>query len=112
MPRPPDHVVEQIFDTIIQQRDVQSQSGMSEMAAWPIEKKWQLVRSHQIVAEHNKSGDDTYKGRGKKEKPEYYLSKFLDGTITVKLVASLNVGLRTYEIPYVFFSLSCLVKSR
>jgi Diaphanous GTPase-binding Domain len=67
------------------------------MASWSAEKKWQLVQNHQI-ADH-KPGDDSTKGRGRKDRPEDYLKKFISSTVTVKNVASLNVGLRTYEIP-------------
>jgi cytokinesis protein len=97
MPRPPDHVIDRLFSTIIQQRDVHSQTG--DMASWSAEKKWQLVQNHQI-ADH-KTGDDATKGRGRKDRPQDYLKYFLENSVTVKRVASLNVGLRTYEIPYV-----------
>ena len=38
------------------------------------------------------------KARGKNEKPEWYVQKFLDGTISQSNVASLSVSLRTYEL--------------
>jgi cytokinesis protein len=39
--------------------------------------------------------------RGKTESPEWYLTKFMDGTIQPAIVSSLTVGLRTYEISWV-----------
>lgn len=35
---------------------------------------------------------------GKNESPEWYIGKFMDGTITQQQVASLSVCLRTYEL--------------
>lgn len=39
--------------------------------------------------------------RGKTESPEWYLTKFMDGSIQPAIVSSLTVGLRTYEISWV-----------
>ena len=46
------------------------------------------------------AGSKTPKGRSgtKKDRPEDYLQMFVDNSITAKKIASLNVGLRTYEI--------------
>lgn len=38
------------------------------------------------------------KARGKNESPEWYVQKFLDGSISQSNIASLSVSLRTYEL--------------
>lgn len=45
------------------------------------------------------------KGKGRADGPEFYLSSFLDGTVDHTKVQSLNVGLRTYEVGRVLFTL-------
>lgn len=100
MPRPPADAVDRLFRALIEQRQRDSQGPIpiDDMLNWSVEKKWQLVKDNQ-VGDHR--FDVAMKGRSKKDRPEYYLSKFLDGTINVKTIGSLNVGLRTYELPYV-----------
>ena len=43
---------------------------------------------------------------GKNESPEWYIARFMDGTITQQQVASLSVCLRTYELQCVLHGLS------
>jgi cytokinesis protein len=45
-----------------------------------------------------RANERTPVGRGKNERPEWYIGKFMDGTITQQQVASLSVCLRTYEL--------------
>jgi len=48
-----------------------------------------------------RASERTPVGRGKNERPEWYIGKFMEGTITQQQVASLSVCLRTYELQYV-----------
>ncbi|CEQ39622.1 SPOSA6832_01157, partial [Sporobolomyces salmonicolor] len=52
-----------------------------------------------------RAGERTPTTRGKNERPEWYIGKFMDGTITQQQVASLSVCLRTYELQWVDFIL-------
>jgi hypothetical protein len=45
-----------------------------------------------------RSGERAPKAWGKSERPEWYIGKFMDGTLTQAQVASLSVCLRTYEL--------------
>lgn len=45
-----------------------------------------------------RTGERTPKAWGKNERPEWYIGRFMDGSITQAQVASLSVCLRTYEL--------------
>lgn len=51
-----------------------------------------------IVSLDSSVGGSSGKGKGRADAPEDYLAQFMNNTITAKVVASLNVGLRTYPL--------------
>lgn len=53
---------------------------------------------HSMVSHSAQSAPAKSKGALKKDSPEYYLGAFFDKTVDHKMIAHLNVSLRTYEI--------------
>jgi hypothetical protein len=122
LPKPASNaVIESMFGELLTKTGVQAQKR-NEMLDWPMDKKWQLVYAEKLndfrsaqrgagqasgaIGSARMNGEDDpahFSGKKnrlsqRKDTPQQYLSSFMDGSVTAKKVASLNVGLRTYEI--------------
>ena len=99
-PRPANHRdIENMFEGVRQQRDL----GDVNMT---IEQKWETVHAHEKDKWNQRKRNEAQqqksaaKGNGliAKDIPEWYITKFIDKTITAKHVGSLTVSLRTLSI--------------
>jgi cytokinesis protein len=95
-PRPEtDEEIEILFENLKRTRDFGEVPNMS------IEQKWQIVHSGEQMRwmqkkdSNNKPHDS---GQPPPDSPEWYISKFLDKSITAKQAAGLSVSLRSHEL--------------
>jgi cytokinesis protein len=100
-PRPEkDEDIEALFARVAQQRDLPSVDNLSINQKWGIvyaaeQVRWQEERSRgEQARKQGDAGQAILSGEGS---PEWYIRKFLDGTITAKQVSSVWVSLRGHE---------------
>lgn len=99
-PRPDnDEDIETLFVRVTQQRDLINVDNLSINQKWSIvyaaeQVRWQEERNRSDQA--RKQGDSAVNLSGEGS-PEWYIRKFLDGTITSKQVSSVWVSLRGHE---------------
>ncbi|KAG9318370.1 armadillo-type protein [Chiua virens] len=100
-PRPDnDDDIEALFARVAQQRDLPNVDNLSINQKWNIvyaaeQVRWQEERGRSEQArKQGDAGQPTLSGEGS---PEWYIRKFLDGTITAKQVSSVWVSLRGHE---------------
>ncbi|CAG8759115.1 6976_t:CDS:10, partial [Dentiscutata erythropus] len=99
--RPSDEEVERLFLQMMRKLDL---GNLSEaMLAMPIENKWTLIKNNMITEKTNSTNPNFNPviNSVNPTTPEYYLKKIMDGTITIKLMNSLSVSLRTSPITWV-----------
>ncbi|CAJ0903052.1 16325_t:CDS:10, partial [Entrophospora sp. SA101] len=102
--RPPDEEVEELFFELLNKRDLKNlpESQRKQMLAIPTDKKWVLIKNDKLQEGANKISSGSASSLSHdKNAPEYYLKKIMDGTITVKIMNSLSVSLRTLPITWV-----------
>lgn len=116
-----DEAVEALFDQLVPKLAATAKM-QADLRALDIEKKWIMVYNDalskwkaardkitqkyvdsRMPAAASTSGDGGKatvgrKSWGKNESPEWYIGKFMDGSVTPAQVASLSVCLRTYEL--------------
>lgn len=100
-PRPDkDEEIEALFTRVAQQRELTNVESFSIHQKWNIvhaaeQIRWQEDRNRSEQArKQGDAGQTTLSGEGS---PEWYIRKFLDGTITAKQVSSVWVSLRGHE---------------
>lgn len=100
-PRPEkDEDIEILFARVAHQRELTNVDGLSINQKWGIvyaaeQVRWQEERNRSEQArKQGDAGQATLSGEGS---PEWYIRKFLDGTITAKQVSSVWVSLRGHE---------------
>ena len=94
-PRPEnDEAIEALFESIKRSRD------LGDMPHLSIDQKWSIVHSdeHMRWAQKKDTNKPHETGHLLPESPEWYISKFLDKTITAKQAAGLSVSLRSNEL--------------
>lgn len=100
-PRPEkDEDIETLFARVAEQRDLTKVDKLSITQKWSIvfaaeQVRWQEERSRGEQA--RKQGDTGQASLSGEGSPEWYIRKFLDGTITAKQVSSVWVSLRGHE---------------
>ncbi|KAH9882958.1 hypothetical protein J1614_000324 [Plenodomus biglobosus] len=115
--RPPDHVVEKEFMSLMVKRGWKSlpEQARRQMEAYKIDKKWTLVYQDKLAEyKHEEKKRQTqrmtYGGvqnpdilmRAEEEgSPEWYVKKVMDNSITIKQMSSLEISLRTQPIAWV-----------
>lgn len=107
-PRPEDdEKIELLFENIKQTR------GLSGLPNLTIEQKWNMVYSDEHLRwKEEKQREEQTKRQAESGQaaflidgtPEFYIKKFMDRTITPKLVSSLQVSLRGMAVRYVTLS--------
>ena len=100
-PRPDnDEEIELLFARVAQQRDLHKVGDLGINQKWGIvfaaeHMRWQEERSRgEMARKQGDAGQAILSGEGS---PEWYIRKFLDGTITAKQVSSVSVSLRGHE---------------
>ncbi|KAH9867483.1 hypothetical protein IAQ61_008077 [Plenodomus lingam] len=115
--RPPDHIVEKEFMSLMVKRGWKSlpEQARRQMEAYKIDKKWTLVYQDKLAEyKHEEKKRQTqrmtYGGvqnpdilmRAEEEgSPEWYVKKVMDNSITIKQMSSLEISLRTQPIAWV-----------
>ncbi|KAI8943625.1 hypothetical protein NX059_001610 [Plenodomus lindquistii] len=115
--RPPDHVVEKEFMSLMVRRGWKGlpEQARRQMEAYKIDKKWTLVYQDKLAEfKHEEKKRQTqrmtYGGvqnpdilmRAEEEgSPEWYVKKVMDNSITIKQMSSLEISLRTQPIAWV-----------
>ncbi|WFD35900.1 hypothetical protein MCUN1_002769 [Malassezia cuniculi] len=118
--RPPDQEVERMFADLMDRRDllgggsVPSTDASSNMLSFSIDKKWTLVYNDLLTEQQaSRERDKTRRVQPMpspgsqtsastmvlmRNSPEWFIKKFMDGTVTAKHIESLAVTLRTCAI--------------
>lgn len=119
--RPPDHIVEKEFMTLMVKRGWKSlpEQAQRQMQAYKIDKKWTLVYQdklaeykHEEKKRQTQRNTGVYSGGGganpdiliraeEEGSPEWYVKKVMDNSITNKQMSSLEISLRTQPIAWV-----------
>ncbi|OLL25665.1 Cytokinesis protein sepA [Neolecta irregularis DAH-3] len=104
MDRPDDDAaVEAMFIDLMNKRDFKNlpENARRQLMGYDPDKKWTLIHSG-AMAEHNSNKRRLHQGLGHdRDVPEWYVRKIVEHKISLKLLSSLSVSLRTLTISWV-----------